>query len=293
MNTRIGVVIVNYNRGKLVLEMAQVFAGYDTISQVVIVDNCSTDNSRTLLNTIDSGKIKSIYPEINEGYARGNNIGLKYLRDDCGCDYCFIVNPDVFFEENVIKAIVDVFEQQSEYVVLTCARIDPLATKPQLQYTTRVFDTFWLQFLSYFNVARHYYLLKRYGVYQYNTSEQGVKQIAVAPGSFFGIRMCAFPGTMVLDEGTFLYGEEDLLAMKCRQLGLMEGYLSNVVYEHRHIQHSTTLSKRTILPIKHAMKSKRYFQQKYMRLNSIQKCLLTIAEKMSLMERYIILKIIK
>lgn len=293
MNIRIGIVIVNYNRGILVLEMAQVFAGYDTISQVVIVDNCSTDNSRTLLKAVDDKNIKCIYPDINEGYARGNNLGLKYLREECGCDYCFIVNPDVFFEENVIKTIVDVFEQQSEYVVLTCARIDPLATKAQLQYTTRVFDTFWLQFLSYFNAARHYYLLKRYGVYQYNTSECNVKQIAVAPGSFFGIRMCAFPNSTVLDEGTFLYGEEDLLAMKCCKLGMKEGYLSNVVYEHRHIQHSTTLGKKSIIPIKHAMKSKRYFQQKYMRLNGIQKCLLTIAEKISLMERYIILKIKK
>ena len=291
MNIRIGIVIVNYNRGRLVLEMAQVFAGYDTISQVVIVDNCSTDNSRTLLKTISSKNIKCIYPDINEGYARGNNLGLKYLREECGCDYCFIVNPDVYFEEKVINRIVDAFEQQLDYAIITCARIDPLSTTPQIQYSTRVLDTFFLQFLSYFNLARHYYLLKRYGVYHYNTSECGIRQIAVAPGSFLGIRMKAFPDSTVMDEGTFLYGEEDLLAMRCQQLGLKEGFISNVVYEHRHIQYSTTLIKKSILPIKYGMRSKRYFQNKYLNLNIIEKLLIVLAEKISLLERRIILLI--
>ena len=288
---KVGIVIVNYNRGKLVREMVQLFSRYDTITQIVIVDNCSTDDSRVLLRAIEKGKVKCIYPGRNEGYARGNNIGIKFLREECKCDYCFIVNPDVFFEENVIKSIVDAFEQHSEFAILTCARIDPLSTIPHLQYTTRVFDTFWLQFLSYFNVARHYYLLKRYGVYQYDASEICVKQIAVAPGSFFGIRMSTFPDGMILDEGTFLYGEEDLLAMRCRQLGVKEGFLSNVVYEHRHIQHSTTLSHKSIAPIKLAMRSKRYFQQKYLTLNLMQRIAISIAEKISLFERFIIMYI--
>ena len=291
MNTHIGIVIVNYNRGNLVYEMVQVFSRYNTISQIVIVDNSSKDDSRILLKSIEGKKIKCLFSKVNKGYAIGNNVGLKFLKENYNCDYCFVVNPDVFFEENVIKSIVDAFENNLDYAVITSARIDPLANRPQIQYTTRVFDTFWLQFLSYFNLARHYYLLKRYGVYKYDTNDKKLKEIAVAPGSFFGIRMNAFPDGIVLDEGTFLYGEEDLLAMRCRQLGVKEGFVSNVVYEHRHIQHSTTLSQKSILPIKYAMKSKRYFQQKYMRLNCIQKSLLTIAEKLSLLERFLILGI--
>lgn len=291
MNTHIGIVIVNYNRGNLVCEIVRVFSEYNEISQIMIVDNCSTDDSRILLESIESKKIKCIFSKVNKGYACGNNVGLKFLKENYNCDYCFVVNPDVFFEENVIKCIVDAFDNNPDYAVITSARIDPLVDSPQIQYTTRLFDTFWLQFLSYFNLARHYYLLKRYGVYKYDTNDKNLKEIAVAPGSFFGIRMSAFPDGIVLDEGTFLYGEEDLLAMRCRQLGVKEGFVSNVVYEHRHIQYSTTLSKKSILPIKYAMKSKRYFQQKYMHLNCIQKGLITIAEKLSLMERLFILRI--
>lgn len=289
LRNKIGVVIVNFNRGKLVSEIADTLSKYTSLSFIVVVDNHSTDNSLEILCKIDNAKIKIIFVECNVGYAQGNNIGLKYLKDNEGCAYCFIVNPDVYFEEKVIIEILNAFEQNPDYGIITSARVDPLATIPQIQYTIRVFDTFWLQFLSYFNFARHYYLQKRYGVYHFNPSEKHIKQIAIAPGSFFGIRMSSFPDSFILDEGTFLYGEEELLAMKCRVLGIKEGFVSSVTYEHRHIQHSTTLSSKSILPVKYMLTSKRYFQKKYLHLNIVEKWLLLLAEKISLAERYIII----
>lgn len=291
ISNKIGVVIVNFNRGKLVSEIAEKLSKYISLSFIVVVDNHSTDNSFEILCKIENAKIKTIFVESNVGYAQGNNLGLKYLKENEGCDFCFVVNPDVYFEEKVIIEILNAFKQNPDYGVITSARIDPLTIVPQIQYSIRVFDTFWLQFLSYFNVARHYILLKRYGVYHYDKSEKEIIQIAVAPGSFLGIRMNAFPDSEVFDEGTFLYGEEDLLAMRCRQLGIKEGFLSNVVYEHRHIQYSTTLSKKSIVPFKHALKSKRYFQKKYIKLTFLQRFLISIAEKVSIAERYLILKV--
>ena len=265
------------------------FANYRCLNYIVIVDNCSTDDSRKVLKSIAHKKIMCLFPERNEGYARGNNIGLNWLREEKQCDYCFIVNPDVYFDEQVIRAVADSFEKNPEYAIITTARIDPMVSVPQIQYLTRVYDTFWLQFLSYFNLARHYYLLKKYGVYNFDTNDKRLRKIGVAPGSFFGIRMSSFPDGKVLDEGTFLYGEEDLLSMKCQQMKLKVGYLSSVVYEHRHVQYSTTLSKKSIKPIKYALKSKRYFQKKYLKLNFVQKGLLHLAERWSLVERYIIM----
>ncbi len=286
---KIGLVIVNYNRGKLVANIIHTFSSYNSVSAIVIVDNCSTDNSREILCGIQENKVNCIFTESNEGYARGNNIGLKYLNEQCGCDYCFVVNPDVYFKEDIILSIVEAFEMNLEYAVITCARIDPQATDPQLQYTTRVYDTFCLQFLSYFSFVRHYYLLKKYGVYQIDTTHKCIKEIGCAPGSFFGIRMSAFPESKVLDEGTFLYGEEDFLAMKCKLTGLKIGYLPYIIYEHRHIQHSTTLSGKSMAPVKYALKSKRYFQKKYLHLNVFERLAIKIAEKICLFERLVIM----
>lgn len=295
---RAGLVFVNYNRGHLVSEIIGAFSNYSSLSAIVVVDNCSTDDSRLLLSELERNgtshrkggmTLTCLFPEENLGYAKGNNLGLQYLREICKCEYCFVVNPDVYFIEDVINSIIDAFENNPDYAIITSARIDPLAEKPQLQYMTRVYDTFNLQFLSYFNLARHYYLLKKYGVYTYDTRKSDLIDIAVAPGSFFGIRMNAFPDGKVLDERTFLYGEEDLLSMKCKKMGLKIGFLSNVIYEHRHIQHSTTLGKKSVKPIKYALTSKRYFQKKYVHLNTLQRGLLLLAEKISLFERYIIL----
>ena len=286
---KVGIVIVNFNKGSLVSSIVGVFSQYNTIDEIIVVDNCSTDDSRKILLKCDKGKVKCLFLDENLGYARGNNIGLRWLKNEKRCDFCFVVNPDVYFEENVIKAVVYALENNSNYAIITTARIDPMSSIPQLQYSTRVFDTFWLQFLSYFNFVRHYYLLKKYGIYEYDTQNTSLIEIGVAPGSFFGIRMCAFPDGIVLDEGTFLYGEEDLLAKKCQLIGLKIGFLSYVVYEHRHIQHSTTLSKRSMAPIKFAIQSKRYFQRSYLQLNVIQRLLIFIAEKISLVERYLIM----
>ncbi len=284
---KVGLVIVNYNRGSLVSSIVDAFSQYSVIDEIIVVDNCSTDDSRKILTKCEKGKVKCLILDKNLGYAKGNNVGLRWLRNEKQCDYCFIVNPDVFFEENVIKSVVDAFERNSNYAIITTARIDPMASIPQIQYSTRIFDTFWLQFLSYFNFVRHYYLLKRYGVYKYNKEDTFIKEIGVAPGSFFGIRMFAFPDGIVLDEGTFLYGEEDLLAKKCQLMNQKIGYLPYVVYEHRHIQYSTTLSKKSIAPIKYAMQSKRYFQKKYLRLGYLQKIMLIMGEKISIAERLV------
>lgn len=286
---KVGLVIVNYNRGSLVSSIVDTFSQYNIIDEIIVVDNCSTDDSRNILKKCERGKVKCLILDKNLGYAKGNNVGLSWLRKEKQCDYCFIVNPDVFFKENVIKSVVEAFEYNPNYAIITTARIDPMASTPQIQYTTRVFDTFWLQFLSYFNFVRHYYLLKKYGVYEYNEKDTFMKEIGVAPGSFYGIRIGAFPNGIVLDEGTFLYGEEDLLAKKCQLMNLKIGYLPYVVYEHRHIQYSTTLSKKSITPIKYAMQSKRYFQKKYLRLGSLQKIMLIMGEKISIAERMAIM----
>jgi len=292
MKNRIGIVIVNFNRSRLVAEIVSIFSGYAVIDQIAVVDNCSTDNSREVLLSVESDKVKVIFAESNGGYARGNNLGLAYLRENRHCDICFVVNPDVFFEANVIETVVKYMEKNPDYAIMTCAQTDPMSKTPSCQYGKRLFDTFWIQFLNYFNLPRHYYILKKFYVYSYDINHKDVLGIAEALGSFFGIRMSCFDGGNVFDEGTFLYWEEQLLGFKVKQMGYKIGFVSTCIYEHRHIQYSATTNDKSLKLFRYSLQSQRYLQEKYLHFNAIQKTIVRLAEKVAIVERWFIKKIV-
>lgn len=290
-NHNVGLVIVNYNRGHLVKEMVELYLNYSCINSIVIIDNVSSDNSLAILKSISDSKVVLFPQNENLGYARGNNIGLRYLYETLNYDYAFIVNPDVYFSENVLTRIVSAFESHPEYAVITSARVDPDSKVPNLQYCKSYYGTYWQMLLSLINTTRHYYLQKKYAVYDYDINNHNVQEVCVVPGSFFGIRLKMLKEVGYLDEGTFLYGEEQCLATKLERTGYKEGFVSDVVYEHRHIRNSTTTADASLSSCKHNINSKLYYAKKYMNLNKIAFVLLQFVAKISLFEMYMIKRI--
>lgn len=291
MNIKVGIVIVNYNRGNLVKTMVELYAKYSCIDKIIIIDNVSSDNSVKILSTISDNKVILFSQEENLGYARGNNVGLRYLYETLHCDYAFIVNPDVYFTENVIRQIVDAFESHHDYAVITSARIDPDSNGPNLQYCKSYYGTYWQMLFSMLNVSRHFYLQKKYAVYDYDVNNHELQEVCVVPGSFFGVRLKMLKDVDFLDEGTFLYREEQCLATKLERIGYKEGFVSDVVYEHRHIRNSTTTADTSLSSFKHSINSTFYYAKRYMTLNKFAFALMHIAAKVSLLEMYIIKRI--
>lgn len=291
MDKKIGVVVVCYNEGKIVAPTVKEYIKYKSLSYIVIVDNGSQDDTRKYLDEIKSDKVKVIYTGVDNGYARGNNIGLEYLYKNLHCEYGCITQPDVWFDEITIITLARKLDDSSQYGILTTSRIDPLAKEPTLQYITRRFDTFWLQFFSYFAIIRKYYLLKKYGVFKYDPHHEGIIDIGESPGAFFMMRLNVYDKIGgYFDPGVFMYNDETMLAIRINRIGLKVGYLSNVIYEHRHIQYSTTANGVSMTVVKWSLESKKYFQDNYLKLNSLQKFLLRCAEKISLFERFMMSK---
>lgn len=76
--------------------------------KIVIVDNKSTDNSEAIL--------KEKFPHhtffqtgANLGYAGGNNIGMKYAKDQ-GADYICVLNNDVITNPDFLQKLLDYLE---------------------------------------------------------------------------------------------------------------------------------------------------------------------------------------
>ncbi|MGV8093837.1 MAG: glycosyltransferase family 2 protein [Mangrovibacterium sp.] len=86
--------------------------------QIVVIDNASSDGTADF--------IKRQYPDIlliesdeNLGFAKANNLGLRYALD-YGADYVFLLNQDAWINQpETITALINLSEKYPEYAILS------------------------------------------------------------------------------------------------------------------------------------------------------------------------------
>lgn len=204
---KVSIIILNYNTYHLTIkeiESIEEVLKYDNMD-VIIVDNCSTNDSVSQLNTVirDSSKkynyhlISNLY---NGGYAAGNNVGLREALKN-GADYCMVVNNDILFtDEDMIAKLVSFLEDNSNVGVVS-PRIISKRGNPDKPIFYRK-PTFWDLTFG----------IKKYNKERHLQEDELVYGIYAPRGSCMMIRSEAIVKIGFLDEGTFLYYEEPILA---------------------------------------------------------------------------------
>lgn len=282
MNT--GIVILNYNDAASTMKLVDSIIGYESLGHIVVVDNCSTDDSLKHLSRqyLDNNKVSVISSGKNGGYSYGNNFGAKYLMDKFSTQVIFIANPDVLFDERLIKSIVKQFEASKEYGVLTGVmvrpdgNVDSAPYRKLYSYAHDLGDCF-------LTVRRLVYEKRRYEV-DYSVP---VMDVEVIQGSFFAITAKAFKKINGLDENIFLYYEELILAKKLKNAGYKSGLLTTEKYLHNH-SISIRRSMKNIRIWKAVLKSKYYYQKEYNDANKAEMLLLHVCGAFSVFEKFII-----
>lgn len=279
-----GIVILNYNVEDSVLKLAQQLNKYKCVNHIVIVDNASKIKSRIkFTNNIiinESNKIHFIQSEINGGYAKGNNIGLRYLTNHFFCDICFICNPDISISEKDIEKILYIFAKYPQYGVLTCAR--KYSNNKKIRQCWALTDYKEL-ILECFSLYRKYKIKK--SIYTINTDSE-VISIEVAPGAFWGVRTELLKTVGYMDEETFLYFEESCFAKKIEKKSLI-GYVPNAIYTIYQEKASTKEIRKNGTGFKYLMQSKDFYAKKYICKNNIQYYIWKIFMKFTLIENEI------
>lgn len=88
--------------------------------RIVVVDNCSPNESGKLLyrQYFDDEKVKVVLLNANEGFARGNNAGIKYARQNYTCKFvCCINNDTLIIQKNFIQLIDKEFKKSNSAVI--------------------------------------------------------------------------------------------------------------------------------------------------------------------------------
>ena len=104
-STTVTIIILNYNRPHDTIECINSILDIDYPSyNIILVDNCSTDDSIEIFNMkLTDFKVYST-PE-NMGYTGGINFGLK-IAEKIPSDYILLLNNDTIVEKNFLSVLV-------------------------------------------------------------------------------------------------------------------------------------------------------------------------------------------
>ena len=279
----IGVVILNYNTTDSILEFYKKFKEYKNVEHFVIVDNCSTDGKFEKLKKIENEKIDVINSGKNGGYAYGNNYGAKYLIEKYNVDLICILNPDTYFEDEDMLKIKEAFSS-SEYVMLGAKTTDMEGNFSKRQYWK--IPKFKDELFDCFFITRK--IKKKNDVLNISSKEK-IVEVPVIPGCFFVIKSDVLKEIGYLDDNTFLYYEENILASKLEKRGYKRGIITDVVVKSDRNNSSTNEISKNGQNLKFTIESKKYYHNNYLNLNTLQKIILDIGMKFSILENKIII----
>lgn len=124
--TSISIIIVTYNSEKEIINCLNslLLQLNDINSEIIIIDNNSTDNTISLIIDIKNNNISIIRNNKNFGYTKANNQGIK----NSSGDYILLLNPDTTIPNGTIKNLLFYIKENSN-----CG-----AVAPQLRYPSGI-----------------------------------------------------------------------------------------------------------------------------------------------------------
>jgi glycosyltransferase involved in cell wall biosynthesis len=110
----LSVAIPTYNGADTILETIR-SVDQEGINEIVISDNCSTDNTKTLIRELQNDKIKYFRNDQNVGFDRNCDLAVKRATGD----YVWLFSDDDILQPNAAKKIVSILSQYPNLSVVS------------------------------------------------------------------------------------------------------------------------------------------------------------------------------
>lgn len=221
MNILISIILINYNGYKDTIECISSLKKikYNNY-RIIIVDNCSTDNSIDKLNNYIDGneKIILIRNTENNGFAGGNNIGIKHAMQ-LGTDYVLLLNNDTEVEENFICELIKPFEEYDN-VGITTSKMMYYSEKNRVWFGGGHMD--WTRFRG---EHENYKLIDDFN--------DNIREITFATGCCMLIKNEVIKNVGLLPEEYFMYFEDLDYCLKVQENSYRIIYNPNSVIYHK------------------------------------------------------------
>ncbi len=260
----VDLVVLNYNDSESTIGFLQLMESHSCIRYIVIVDNCSTDESYGKLKMHENSKVIVLRTDFNGGYGYGNNFGCKYCREKLGGKYILICNPDTYIENQTILAMLSQMMSEKKAIICSCVMTDKLGNRCK--------NTAW-RIPTYYQIIMHDLIFpeKFLGVgYQYyNIESKENINVECVQGSLYLLDVDKFIDIGGFDEEVFLFNEENIIGHKIKTNKYDVILLTDFEYWHLH---SVSINK-SYSSIKAKWKldwdSQKIYLKKYLHINKI------------------------
>lgn len=228
--TKIAIIILNYNTSEDCRKcISHIKRQQGVEPTTIVVDNCSSkEDFENLSKICINHNITLIKNNENRGYSAGNNIGLRYAAKQ-GMEYALIINPDMELHQTdyLQKMIESINLDHSTVVVGT----DIVNTKGNHQNPMRE--------IGYFEEMFWFIELIKNKLHPgcwYVTDHTKSGYCEKVSGCCFLIKLAFIQQIGFLDEHTFLYCEEPILAKQVQKYGKKMLYIAELQAFHNHIK---------------------------------------------------------
>ena len=219
---QLSVIIVNYNVQYFTEQCLYSVqrACKNLVAEIIVVDNCSTDNSKDHLgNTFEN--VLFIWNKENLGFSKANNIGLQRA---CG-EYILFLNPDTIIPEDCLEKCLAFYQGKKGIGAMGVRMID--GSGAFLKESKRSFPSLSTSFFKLSGLASlcpHSALFARY--YLGNLPDDINHRVPVLSGAFMIAAKSLLDEMHGFDEAFFMYGEDIDLSYRIQQAGYKNYYFA-------------------------------------------------------------------
>lgn len=298
------IVILNYNNVEDTINCINSVERYNTAPiKYIVVDNGSKrEDAVSVLDAFFSKTFKGNYLRINDnyccksqrlpyisfivsagndGYAQGNNKGLRLAYDDDDIDKVLILNNDILMVEDIIPKLTAALSTLSDAAIVSpvlykkdmisidynCARWNPTNWCIILTYLFLYKDLFGIR--SWLNRSR--FILKCHP----ELMQSNHIEIELPSGSCMLFEKKLMDRIKIFDPNTFLYYEENILFRQIESIG-GKNYLIPKL-RCIHLGASSTTKVRNTFIVRCDLDSATYYLKTYGSMTSLQKLFMKLA----------------
>lgn len=218
----ISIVIVTWNNEDEIIPCIESIRKYSDISDIVIVDSKSSDNTVEIIKNKNYNFVKLIECDENVGFSKGNNIGVREIKNN----KILFLNPDTLFIENGIENLVNV---NNDVGIIGCKLLNKDLT---LQVSTYNFDTPINIILEQFMIGKIFPEFLKYKYSPYLSKHNKVFYPDWVIGAFMLMDKKLFEEIGGFSEEYFLYSEDMDICKKVNMIGLRIQYNPNFKIIH-------------------------------------------------------------
>lgn len=256
----IDVLTLNYNDSKTTVAFTGQMLQYDCISNILIVDNNSNDNSIDEITREygNESRVTIIKNEHNGGYGSGNNLGIRYLSENFNSEYILLSNPDVVIDEETIVYLEE-FIKTNNYSIVAPFMCDKNGKR---QYNSAFRIPSCIQYIFSFEMLYSKFCHPCFYKGLCSTTND-VLEVDGVSGSLFVMSATDMIKYGMFDENIFLYAEEIALSFKMKKANKKIALLPKVFFIHNHSVSINKTYKTEVKKQKICLKSQLYIVKRY------------------------------